>query len=507
MGHPTKLGPFTGGINLLSDAAAVADTELVDCVNFELDIDGSLKCRPPIKLAPDLSGTWTERIICLGVVVLPNGTYVLGSNTNGVYRFSSGAWTLITNTIQAACVIQYKDKAWLFAKPGSANPGGSWDGTTFTAIAAMPKCEAAAVYKERVYTCPGISSTGNTARLTFSAVTDPTTWNPADFFDVSPGDGQKLVDLVVFNNSLLLFKEDSTYALAYDTKPVDAAITKISNTVGVTGPRCMVNSQSDIFVLHEGDVYELVNFNWVQINLKVPFTYDPTTPSTRNLPIFMSLFGQRILVRWFNNIYVLDLRTRVWTRWQSVDPELHNFGPLVAYTSDVTVNTNDLYYAGSSLLSSKHVFVIADGYDTTTSETSLINCTVLTKNISLELPYKFKRLFWWGVDAVTNKQVIGTASPVMLGFQSSWDDLKYVPWNQLGTWDSPLAVPYSATTIVPTSGSTLRRFYKFMKGMRFRQINFQVQLQSDGTLNDGPAKLYTIEFFASVGQKVPKAIS
>ena len=41
-----RLGPFVGGINTASDATAVADSELVDCVNFELDIDGSLVGRP-----------------------------------------------------------------------------------------------------------------------------------------------------------------------------------------------------------------------------------------------------------------------------------------------------------------------------------------------------------------------------------------------------------------------------------------------------------------------------
>jgi hypothetical protein len=404
-------------------------------------------------------------------------------------------------------MVQYKDKAWLFAKPGSANPGGSWDGTTFTAVAAMPKCEAATVYKERVYTAPGISATTNTARLQFSAIADPTTWNGADFFDISPGDGQKLIDLVIFNNNLLIFKEHSTFSLGYDTKPADAAIVKISNKIGASGPRCVVNFENDIFVYHTGEIYELVNFNWVQINLKVPFVYDPSTPSTRDLPVFMSLFGQRIIVRYYNSIYVLDLRTRVWTRWLSADTELHNFGPLVAFPSNVTVNVNDIYYAGSSILSSKKVFIIADGYDTVTAESSTIKCSITTKNYTLDIPYKYKRLYWWGIEAVTNKDVTGIATPVVLGFQASWGDLLDVTWADLGTWDNPLSAPYAITTIVATSGSTLRRFFKFMKGMRFRQINFQVTLQSDGSLNDGPAKLYTVEIFTTTGETVVKAVS
>lgn len=506
MGKAVKLGPFVGGINTESDPAAVDDKELVDCVNFELDVDGSLRCRPPIKFAPDLSGTWTERINILGVMNFSSGPVVVGSNTNGVYKFTSG-WSLITNTFQASCVVQYKDKAWFFPKPGSANPGGSWDGATFTAVATMPQCEAATVYKERIYTCPGLSSTLNSSRLIFSAIADPTTWNATDFFDVAPGDGQKLIDLIVFNNSLLLFKQHSTFSLAYDTKPADAAIVKISNTIGVSGPRCVVNSESDIFVYHDGEVYELVNYNWVQVNLKVPFVYDATAPSTRDWNIFMSRLGNRIIVRYFNNIYVFDLRTRIWTRWQSADTDLHNFGPIVAYPSNVAQNVNDLYYAGSSILSNKKVFVIADGHDTTTVEPVLINCSITTKNYSLDMPYKFKKLSWWGIEAVTNQQIVATATPVVLGFQPSWGDLQNLSWSSLNTWDSPLTAPYAVTTVTASSGTTLRRFIKFNKTMRFRQMNFKVTLQSDGSLNDGPAKLYTMDIFVTVTETVSKAVT
>src|SRR5688572_1571561 len=42
-----QLGPFHGGINNYSDMSAIADQELVDCVNFDIDLDGSLKTRPP----------------------------------------------------------------------------------------------------------------------------------------------------------------------------------------------------------------------------------------------------------------------------------------------------------------------------------------------------------------------------------------------------------------------------------------------------------------------------
>jgi len=38
-----KIGPYAGGINRYSDISAIADDEMVDCTNFEIDLDGSLK--------------------------------------------------------------------------------------------------------------------------------------------------------------------------------------------------------------------------------------------------------------------------------------------------------------------------------------------------------------------------------------------------------------------------------------------------------------------------------
>ena len=54
-GDALQIGPFVGGLNTFSDPSAVADNELVVCDNFELDLDGSLKSRPPfIDLAQNI---------------------------------------------------------------------------------------------------------------------------------------------------------------------------------------------------------------------------------------------------------------------------------------------------------------------------------------------------------------------------------------------------------------------------------------------------------------------
>ena len=47
-GTPVKIGPFTNGLNILNEPTTIADTECVELLNFDVDLDGSIVSRPPI---------------------------------------------------------------------------------------------------------------------------------------------------------------------------------------------------------------------------------------------------------------------------------------------------------------------------------------------------------------------------------------------------------------------------------------------------------------------------
>jgi hypothetical protein len=521
------LGPFSGGLNTNSDPSAIGDTELVDCVNLELDQDNSLFSRPPIQTTSDLTASWTERIVILGVGVFSTGNYIIGSNTNGVYSLlSGGAWTLITSTFQATCMVQYGNFVWLIAEPGSANPGGKWDPTGgFVAAANMPKGGAAVVFKERLFVAPGKDATTDMSRLIFSEPANFEDYNPlaadqaspgVNFIDVSNGDGQKLIDLCVYRGNLLLFKEDSTYVLAYETSPADAVVEIINPVVGVGLPRCVIQFENTVYIFHENSVYEIVNYDFSKINIKCPFTYDGGVPSgtARQETIFLSRIGDRIVVRYFNRIYVYGLRTKTWSRWESSSEDLHNFGPWVPYPSNVAENANNAYYAGSSILQNEKVYIIRDGHDSTVNETAsgdefTIDCFIQTKNYDISVSHLFKRLYWWGADILSNNSVTGTVQPITFAFQTTWGDLvnQGVTWGELNTWGQPTTSILATSTVVPTGSGVQRRFIKFPRALRYRQINFRLDLTTNGTTTDGPARIYTLSISTRVKQLVPKALN
>lgn len=512
-GEPLRLGPFVGGLNTSSDVSSIGDAELVECNNFDADQDYSLISRPPI-VGFEGSGSWTQRIVMLGVGVFATGNYVIGSNSNGTYYLFGGAWTLIKANLVSTAMVQYKDKVWIIGTPGSAENGGTWDPVGgFTTVAAIPRGAAAVTHKERLWVFPGNTATVDSSRLKFSDPGAFDTFPAINNIDINPGDGQKLIDGIVYNDNLMLFKNDSTHVLSYDTKPADAVRREISGTIGVTEKHCVVQFENSIFIYHEGSIYEIVNYDFTRINIKVDFELDLDAPSTRLDPVSLSIFDDKLIVRYFNRIYVYGLHTKTWSTWSSVNIRLHNFGRFVQMPSNVVQAVNTQYYAGSSVQNDTGYFKIEAGYSSGVIETMAgsnvdIQCTALTKNFDLAISHQFKKLFWWGADVLTNRDIVGIATPIVFDNVTLWKDINLIKtWAELGTWGNPLGSSPYVESMVPNQSGIMRRHIKFKRALRFRQINFRVTLLTDGSTIQGPCKLFTMTVHVLSKATVTKAIS
>lgn len=367
-GQPLRLGPFIGGLNTASDPTAIADAELVTCENFELDIDGSLFSRPPIREF-DGHPDWTERIVCLCEGIFSGTHYLIGSNTNGVFQMTGGTWALITSTFQAAAAVQYADKIYLIPIPGSANPGGKWDPSGgFTAVAAIPQGQAAVIHKERLFIAPGSLATTNPSRLKFSDAGNFDSWPGSNFVDISQGDGTKLIDLTTYQDNLMLFKNQSSFVFSYDVRPADAVVREISPTIGVEKQFCVANYENQIYILHNGWVYEIINYDFHRINTKVLFVRDTTSPSAlAEEDMFLSIVQDKLICRFLKKVYVYGLRTQTWSESVSIKDPLQFFGPVV------TLHIPDGYkfYAGSTVLAYRTTIELYDKSDSNTKETTL----------------------------------------------------------------------------------------------------------------------------------------
>jgi hypothetical protein len=409
-----RLGPFNGGLNIGSDPVLIADNELITCLNLELDIDGSLINRPAIQVT--FQGATNTRLLIFGSVVFSSVLYLFATRAGDTYVSSNAgsSWTVLNpGGLSRECKTMevYNNTVWMPATPLSANGGISWTpGGGAVAVAAMPRAEKCTVHKNRLYTCPGETATTNSSRLTFSQSADFTTWPGTNFIDVQPGDGDTLNNVAVYQDNLLLFKGESSHVLAYDLDPVDAILREINPVVGTTGSFGVVQYENTVYSMHRNKVYEIVNFNFSLINVKVPLVFDnslSTGTTTRYENQHLSTLGERLVVRYFNRTYVFQMRTRTWSEWMKTDStstiEWHIFGPLVR-ARDLTGSGADSYYTGYSFDVSSggyKVIKIQDGRFSGAVEgtgTHKFYCIATTKDYDMADPVRYKRLFWWGVD-------------------------------------------------------------------------------------------------------------
>lgn len=553
-----KIGPYAGGINRYSDMSAIADDEMTDCINFDIDLDGSLKSRPPWHLlfgAQFNSAAGGAIVPSSFQLILLTGTYesirfiILQSNhtgSGGAYIYyldgpNAGTLALIAAGNYSTAT-RYANDVYLTPDVDGVTSLGTGqkyvlDTGIVTAIPNMPRGYSSAVYKDRLW-ISGRRGTPNNSRLFFSDLADFTGWPGTNFFDINPGDGDAVQDLIVYQDNLMIFKDSATYVLSYDTGPAQAVLQLVNGDVGVMGPRCLVPYENSIFILKYNQVFEMVNYDFTRVSVKLPFEYDDSVPGTTegqawNYKIWMRVCGDRLVVRFFHRLYVYHLRLRAWTRWSSENSPIDGLGPIMLLDAtntqtDAKVGHNT-YVATSSLAKGEDwlgpgvsgnwntyvkIFRFDDFYDESTVEDGHIDehpndilLTMLTKAYDIGVSHRFKRLMHWGVDTITGRTITGTIFPFSIAYKVTWGQLHPFQWSELNTWGYPLFEIPTVPQTQPVGAGLARRYIRFPKSLRFRLVQFQVDMLTVGNTSDGPARLYSLTAFVGGKQLAPKAVN
>lgn len=508
-GQNIQVGPFIGGLNTFSDPTAIADNELTVCENFELDLDGSLKSRPPFQ---DLDITMplgaTGNINLLGYYYAPDGTPTLlaSDGLSSTYRFDGTSWFLVTSTFAATAMAQFDEKAWLVAPVGSANPGGYWSPTTgFVADANMPKGSTIVAFKFRLWIAPGKDSPIEGTRLYRSEVlgTSPFWKASPDFTDIGAGDGQSIVRVLVYYNTLLVFRTRSIFSFQYTADPAQGVVNLVVPGIGLVHAEALVPFEAYVYFIFEDRAYEFINNRATQLNIKVPFK--AVSQTGIYLPFVVSEFNNRILFSYYDTLYVFGLRTRTWTVWRS--PEHKAIGQIISRESNDNVvravahSSMEVPLSGSR--AAKTLF-----FEDSELAGEDFTCKLQTKNFNYQASSNYKRLFWWGVDATLRGSVTGTVTPVVYNFDVTWGQLRagLVTWGNLlnFSWGQPQTDTISVVQERSTAGtSTSRKFIKFPKSLRFRQVFFALSFPTDGTL----IRVFSLSTFVLSKESVSKTIT
>ena len=155
------------------------------------------------------------------------------------------------------------------------------------------------------------------------------------------------------------------------------------------------------------------------------------------------------------------------------------------------------------------VLKLVDGYENTLPK-EYIECSVKTKAYDYQANSVFKRLFLWGIDVLTNREIFLQAIPLGKKQQVTWEELEAYTWGQLnqGIWRNPLSWLNISTTITDISGPHAevsengRFFVQSPKSLRFRQIQYYVKLTTLGNTDTGPTKLFSITTYTEIKAKV-----
>ena len=508
---PLVIGPFAGGLNTYDDPTAVKDSELVECLNWDPGLEGSLRSRPPFQnLNKPLTLGTAGNPRFLGFFYGTGNTYhlIATDGLSSTWSYNGTAWSLITNTFAASSMAQFDNKAWLASPVGETDPGGYWTPMGgFVADAAMPHGDTIVSFKSRLWISPGRGNVNGTRVYYSKVLGQPSFWTSPNFVDVGQGDGQDIVLLTTYYNTLVAFRTQSIYAFSFNADPAQGSVTLLVPGVGLTSKDSLISYESYLYFMYDEKAYQFINNNAQQINLKVPFT--ATSQANISIPFGVSLFNNRAIFHYYDTMYVYSLRTKTWTRWKS--PQHGSIGQIM---SPAGVLTDEAYVNSSAVVPSGvgrtgKLLYIADAF---TNATENYTCEMQTKNYNYQLSSNFKRLFWWGVDAVFRTRVRGWAVPVVHHAQVSWGQLysEGVTWGTLlgGTWGSPFIGDLSVFSDYDLQGTgPMRKFVKMFKSLRFRQIYFKIVFDTDGSIGSAPINLFTLTAYVGSKETVSKTVS
>jgi hypothetical protein len=524
-GTVMPIGPFLKGLhNSAGTGEYIADDELFDLVNLEVDSDGSLANRPAVNSIVPTG--FTGRFKVIGTFFPAGGakylviSYGSGFGTTGLLSLSTFSITA-SRAIKSNVAAQYNNL--LFVVPSSdsaAGTGGYWSGAStpaWTAATRMPNGDDACVFNDRLWITAGLSAVAaNDSYVWYSCLLHPEIWigdtgpgggaspNDAGFITTESGNGQRTVSILVMNNDLVIFKEHSTFRFNYSTDPAKGGITKISSTIGTPTNRCAVSfDNNNVYVLHDTSVYELYNYTYTKISTVLSMIPVIDNNIYSDSQYGLAIFQNRLFVRYYGREYVFSLQTGRWSRWVSTS----QFSALF-----IVPNFQGTYAAafGHSISSVNPLQLnyILDHRVTGVGTNESFNCSIITKTYDFSLPWAYKVLFWWGMAISTSGTTTVSAQIPSSTTNYTWNGLaaKFGTWQGVNSANTPWSnnAPTIINSVVPPErGAYAKKFLKFNKKLRFRQVIFNISTPAiSNTIGDACVRIYDISAFVLQRQTV-----
>jgi hypothetical protein len=228
----------------------------------------------------------------------------------------------------------------------------------------------------------------------------------------------------------------------------------------------------------------------------------------------LTIFRDRMFVRYYATLYVYNLRTATWSTWTGGSPN-RRFSWVFGLPS--AAGSYDTAYAAPALASgvSSLIYFFRDDRlegvgGTAGSNVENFSCSLTTKTYDFDVPQSYKSLFHWGVAMATNGNTTGTVQVPNTKVNPTWNSVLTRTWDDAlaFSWDNNTQV-LASDVIPPERGPWARKYLKFATGKRrFRQIFFSLDTVAlAGSAGDAAVRIFDMTSFMLERETVFKRTS
>jgi hypothetical protein len=429
VGSDIRLGPWTDGINLLDKPDQLRDTQLISCVNFDVDNTGVLEPRRALRFHSQDAGASLKYL--MATITLANEVQprALVSVVNaGVSSFKAigspdnQTEFTVTRAGTFRSAVQYQNKIWYIpadaSSVGAQSPASATN--TMTSVASMPYGDYGFILKDRLFIIrKATSAIYFSAATAFEPSTDiPTPWAEPDggVVFVNPGDNNPITKVVVVNNQIVIFKRDSTYVLSFTASPLgDGVLRQVSPDQGAIDA---ITYNNEVYCYNSRSVFKFVNGYFQDIGLQLALPNLDTIDSSVTNPARINVVGKTLVFGTTpsGKTYAMNLDTGAWTTYTFSGDNTVSSGTIFSRSS---VGTAIFFGDGTSVIS---YMLVTRGASTDRNSAGVYlapEYLFRTKEYNFDDSEAWKRMYSWHLDSSFSAAVTGNARTYINGVQNN----------------------------------------------------------------------------------------
>lgn len=405
------IGPWPGGINQRDDPSEISDAELVDIVNFDVEVTGALIPRRGwqeiVATAP--VAKITPLAIYYNYLNQPKAFFARATNINPGTEATSffnisqnvyidnknAAGAVFSRTGLFASAFMMNDRIYVVPdhRSQAAPVGFALNDMTNqdpVNIAAIPAGQFSFVMNDRAFIFNPLLG-----KLYWSKATDPTIWTSPDggYVDIDPND-EPFTDCIVVRTTAYFIRSNGIYAFTFTADPgIDGIVATLANSEGAA---MGVPYQNELILATPRGIFKFLNGYMTLITDKIklsiitgPYSYDDKNG--------MSVIEHTLWVRVWDGVKInhiaVNLRTGAVSRYDHTNVK-------EAYGKSVSDSQYTYLYngVGISVVTNQRLptSVTAGGKD--------FGYSFVTKRLTLGTRMIWKRLISWLVDYNTGAQ-------------------------------------------------------------------------------------------------------